>query len=312
MSQKETFLIRPMVTQERHEVAELIHQSTNSWYLANGKDAIFKGPPSEALLFCDVYEDLDPGCCLVAKCRISGRVAGSCFYHPRKTHVSLGIMNVSPDFFGQGIARILLTKIIQMADQQCLPVRLVSSAQNLDSFSLYTRQGFSPVQAFQDMYLKIPEKGLVFENSTKYQISDAQLKDIEEMVALEKRLCGIERAKDFQYFIENKRGIWNTLVCRDTNGTLLGFLGSVDHPASQMIGPGVAENDQTALSMLTTLLDRFRGKCPVFLLPVTAKEAVQTAYSWGARNCEIHFSQCLGKNQPPKGIVMPTFMPETG
>lgn len=301
-----------MVTQERHEVAELIHQSTNSWYLANGKDAIFKGPPSEALLFCDVYEDLDPGCCLVAKCRISGRVAGSCFYHPRKTHVSLGIMNVSPDFFGQGIARILLTKIIQMADQQCLPVRLVSSAQNLDSFSLYTRQGFSPVQAFQDMYLKIPEKGLVFENSTKYQISDAQLKDIEEMVALEKRLCGIERAKDFQYFIENKRGIWNTLVCRDTNGTLLGFLGSVDHPASQMIGPGVAENDQTALSMLTTLLDRFRGKCPVFLLPVTAKEAVQTAYSWGARNCEIHFSQCLGKNQPPKGIVMPTFMPETG
>lgn len=301
-----------MVTQERHEVAELIHQSTNSWYLANGKDAIFKGPPSEALLFCDVYEDLDPGCCLVAKCRISGRVAGSCFYHPRKTHVSLGIMNVSPDFFGQGIARSLLTKIIQMADQQCLPVRLVSSAQNLDSFSLYTRQGFSPVQAFQDMYLKIPEKGLVFENSTKYQISDAQLKDIEEMVALEKRLCGIERAKDFQYFIENKRGIWNTLVCRDTNGTLLGFLGSVDHPASQMIGPGVAENDQTALSMLTTLLDRFRGKCPVFLLPVTAKEAVQTAYSWGARNCEIHFSQCLGKNQPPKGIVMPTFMPETG
>ena len=312
MRQKETFLIRPMVTQERHEVAELIHQSTNSWYLANGKDAIFKGPPSEALLFCDVYEDLDPGCCLVAKCRISGRVAGSCFYHPRKTHVSLGIMNVSPDFFGQGIARSLLTKIIQMADQQCLPVRLVSSAQNLDSFSLYTRQGFSPVQAFQDMYLKIPEKGLVFENSTKYQISDAQLKDIEEMVALEKRLCGIERAKDFQYFIENKRGIWNTLVCRDTNGTLLGFLGSVDHPASQMIGPGVAENDQTALSMLTTLLDRFRGKCPVFLLPVTAKEAVQTAYSWGARNCEIHFSQCLGKNQPPKGIVMPTFMPETG
>ena len=301
-----------MVTQERHEVAELIHQSTNSWYLANGKDAIFKGPPSEALLFCDVYEDLDPGCCLVAKCRISGRVAGSCFYHPRKTHVSLGIMNVSPDFFGQGIARILLTKIIQMADQQCLPVRLVSSAQNLDSFSLYTRQGFSPVQAFQDMYLKIPEKGLVFENSTKYQISDAQLKDIEEMVALEKRLCGIERAKDFQYFIENKRGIWNTLVCRDTNGTLLGFLGSVDHPASQMIGPGVAENDQTALSMLTTLLDRFRGKCPVFLLPVTAKEAIQTAYSWGARNCEIHFSQCLGKNQPPKGILMPTFMPETG
>ena len=128
-------------------------------YIANGKEPILKGPPTDALLFCEVYEDLDPGCCLIAECEETGRIAGSCFYHPRNTHVSLGIMNVSPDFFGQGIARSLLTKIIQIADEQSLPVRLVSSAQNLDSFSLYTRQGFSPVQAFQDMYLEVPEDG---------------------------------------------------------------------------------------------------------------------------------------------------------
>ena len=301
-----------MLNDEWQDVAEIIHHSTNSWYLANGKDAIFKGPPSDALLFCQVYEDLDPGCCLIAECKETGKIAGSCFYHPRKTHVSLGIMNVSPDFFGQGIARCLLTKIIQIADDQSLPVRLVSSAQNLDSFSLYTRQGFSPVQAFQDMYLEVPENGFQNQISGEFEISNAQFNDVEEMVALEKRLSGIERTKDFEYFIENKRDIWNTVVCRDNNGTLLGFLGSVDHPASQMIGPGVAENDQIALCMLAKLLDRFRGKCPVFLLPVTAKEAVQTAYCWGARNCEIHFSQCRGESQPPSGVVMPTFMPETG
>ena len=62
---------------------------------------------------------------LLQDARNSGKIAGSCFYHPRKTHMSLGIMNVSPDFFGQGIARSLLTKIIQMADDQSLPVRLV-------------------------------------------------------------------------------------------------------------------------------------------------------------------------------------------
>ena len=161
------------------------------------------------------------------------------------------------------------------------------------------------------MYLEVPEEGLHNEISGEFAISNAQLNDVEEMVALEKRLSGIERAKDFEYFIENKRDIWNMVVCRDTNGTLLGFLGSVDHPASQMIGPGVAESEKVALSMLASLLDRFRGKCPVFLLPVTAKKAVQTAYSWGARNCEIHFSQCRGDSQPPSGVVMPTFMPET-
>jgi len=301
-----------MRTDEWQEVAELIYHSTNSWYTTNGKETIFKGPPADTLLFIQVYEDLDPGCCLIAQCKETGKIAGSCFYHPRKTHVSLGIMNVSPDFFGQGIARNLLTKIIQIAEDQSLPVRLVSSAQNLDSFSLYTRQGFSPTQAFQDMYLEVPEDGFHYEISNAFEMRNAQLNDVEEMVALEKRLCHIERAKDFEYFIENKRGFWNTVVCRDTNGTLLGFLGSVDHPASRMIGPGVAENEQVTKELLATLLDRFRGKCPVFLLPVTAKEAVQTAYSWGARNCEIHFSQCCGENQPPEGIVMPTFMPETG
>jgi GNAT superfamily N-acetyltransferase len=300
-----------MRTDEWQKVAELIHDSTNSWYIANGKEPIFKGPPTDALLFCEVYEDLDPGCCLIAECEETGRIAGSCFYHPRNTHVSLGIMNVSPDFFGQGIARSLLTKIIQIADEQSLPVRLVSSAQNLDSFSLYTRQGFSPVQAFQDMYLEVPEDGFDNEISGEFEIRNAQLNDVEEMVCLEKRLCGIERAKDFEYFIENKRNIWNTVVYRDPTDTLLGFLGSVDHPASQMIGPGVAETEKVALCMLAKLLDRFRGKCPVFLLPVTAKEAVQTAYSWGARNCEIHFSQCRGESQPSKGVTMPTFMPET-
>ena len=104
------FIFRPMQKEDSRDVAELIHHSTNYWYRANGKDSIFKGPPSDTLLFCDVYEDLDPGCCLMAICRKTERIAGSCFYHPRESHVSLGIMNVSPDFFGQGVARSLLLK----------------------------------------------------------------------------------------------------------------------------------------------------------------------------------------------------------
>ena len=311
MTGKQEFSYRSMQTGEWQEVAELIHHSTNSWYQANGKDTIFTGPPSDALLFCEVYEDLDPGCCLIAQCKETGRIAGSCFYHPRTSHISLGIMNVSPDFFGKGIARNSLTRIIKVAEDKSLPLRLVSSAQNLDSFSLYTRQGFSPIQAFQDMYLEVPEKGLNFEIPTDHKIQKAHVGDIEEMLDLENKLCGIERRKDLQYFINNKRRIWNTFVCRNKHGKMVGFLSSVDHPASRMVGPGVAENEKVAEVMLATLLDQFRGKCPVFLLPVTAKNAVQTAYSWGARNCEIHFAQCRGTYPPPKGVTFPTFMPET-
>ena len=120
---------------------------------------------------------------------------------------------------------------------------------------------------------------------------------MEAMVELEKKLCGIERGKDFRYFIENKLKIWKTILCRDTDGELLGFLGSVDHPASQMIGPGIAKNEKVTIQMLASMLDLF-GKKSVFLLPVTAKETVKTVYSWGARNCEIHFSNAIDTNHP--------------
>jgi hypothetical protein len=35
-------------------------------------------------------------------------------------------------------------------------------------------------------------------------------------------------------------------------------------------------------------------------------------YSWGGRNCEIHFAQVRGGFRSFNGIVLPTFMPETG
>ena len=161
------------------------------------------------------------------------------------------------------------------------------------------------------MYLQVPKEGLDIELFSELRVANAHMEDVEDMEELENKLCGIERKKDFQYFIENKKGIWKTVLCRNDQGQLLGFLSSVDHPACRMIGPGVAEDEKVAISMLATQLENFRGKTPVFLLPVTAKLAVQAAYSWGARNCEIHFSQCHGDHQPPKGVVMPTFMPES-
>ena len=35
-------------------------------------------------------------------------------------------------------------------------------------------------------------------------------------------------------------------------------------------------------------------------------------YALGAKNCELHFAQVRGAWTAPAGVVMPTFMPETG
>ncbi|MEM1294238.1 MAG: GNAT family N-acetyltransferase [Verrucomicrobiota bacterium] len=305
------FEIRPMTRADWDEVGELIYLSTNYWYEANGRSRIFGCDPKEAQLFCEVYEDLDPGCCLLATQPESGRVMGSCFYHPRETHVSLGIMNVHPNHFGAKVAGALLAEVIAFAESEGLPVRLVSSAMNLDSFSLYTRKQFRPIRSFQDMYVAVPETGLPNQPAVD-SVREATLEDIPAMVQLEAELTGIRRAKDHRYFIENRLGIWHTSVSLDSTGQIDGFLSSVAHPASNMLGPGCARTAESAFSLIRAELDGQRGRSPVFLVPTDDQKLVSALYGIGARNCELHFAQVRGETQPSQGVVMPTFMPETG
>jgi len=293
-------------------VAELIHASTNAWYQRNGKSAIFTAGPESCMLFCQVYEDLDPGCCVVAEDEPAGRLMGSCFYHPRNTHLSLGIMNVHPAFFGRGVASSLLRFITDLADREQKPVRLVSSAMNLDSFSLYTKQGFVPRAAFQDMIVSVPAEGMPQSVPGMNRVRPATFMDIPSMVELEERVSGIRREKDYRYFLDNRLGIWHASVLDDAEGGLAGFLCSVAHPASTMLGPGIMRDQNDAAALILAELNVRCGLSPVFLVPVDQSELVRTLYSWGARNCEIHFAQVRGRFQSYSGIVMPTFMPETG
>lgn len=305
-------LVRAMRPDEWDAVAELIYVSTNAWYTARGAGPIFTGGPDVARLFPETYEALDPGCTLVAEHPRTGRLMGSCFHHPRETHVSLGIMNVHPAYFGMGVARRLLRAITDDADARGLPVRLVSSAFNLDSYSLYTRAGFVPRRTYQDVLLVVPEGGLPHDAPRRAQVRPATLADVPAMVALEEELTGIRRGGDFAHFVTNSQGIWHVSVLEGDRGRLDAFVGSVAHPGSRMVGPGVARTEDDAAAVLLAELDRHRGHSPVFLVPVDAADLVARAYAWGGRNVEMHVHQVRGACPPMHGVTLPTFMPETG
>lgn len=294
------------------EVAELIFLSTNSWYERRLGHAIFQCAPEECRVFCEVYEDLDPGCALVVENSKTGTIVGSCFYHPREMHVSLGIMNVHPNYFGRGVAGRLLDRIIDVATDRELPLRLVSSALNLDSYSLYNRVGFTPFAIFQDLLIEVPGDGIPEDVVGLPEVRRAEPSDLVAMGAVEFEVSGISRERDYCYFIENGADLWETWVSLNEEGEVDGFLVSIDHPASRMIGPGVARTAAGAEALLRAQLDRFRGRQVVFLLPSSDTELIGKAYGWGARNCELHFGQVLGEAQPISGVVMPTFLPESG
>lgn len=301
--------LRAMTPADRWAVAELITVSTNYWYQTHGRPAIF--PPAEdvSTVFFDTYEAIDPGCGLVMESTLTGRLAGSCFYHPRATHLSLGIMNAHPNYAGQGVARTLLARILEIADQQGKPVRLVSSAMNLDSFSLYTRAGFVPRQAYQDMYLSVPAQGLNTRVPGMERIRDAMPSDVPAISEIEFSVGHIRRDVDYRHFIANHAGFWHLSVYEGPSG-IEGYIASSGHRGCNMVGPGVARNPDIAAALLVSEFNRHAGKTPVALIPVDCSPLVRLMYQLGARNCEVHFSQVRGDFKPFAGVNLPTFLPE--
>lgn len=301
--------IRTMKRSDWTEVGHLIHNATNTWYVNNGKAAVFGCTPEDVRFFCEVYESMDPDCCLVAE--VDGRIAASCFYHPRPTHFSLGIMCVHPEFYGLGLAKKLLNKIIDLSSQAGKPLNLISSAMNLDSFSLYNKAGFVPTAVYQDMILPVPDEGLSFDDSSLKAVRPARFADIPQMVKLEKEIHGKDRGKDLQYIIANSPGIWNCHVYEE-DGAISGFLCSVNHPSSKIIGPGVMNAPGACLDLIKSHLNYYKGTTPLIIAPCSQNNLVQELLKMGAKNVEMHFSQTLGgiSGQATNGIIIPTFMPE--
>src|SRR5262249_52328409 len=280
------------------EVADLIYASINVWYQKHGRARAFAGGPEAAEVYYDVYNALSPGCAVVAESP-RGRIMGSCFYHPRKHHVSLGIMNVHPNYFGAGVARALLKHIIDYTDRHGYSsLRLTSSALNLDSFSLYNRAGFVPRVVFQDIAVAVPPDGLKQTVAGMDRVRDAVPTDVPAMAELEWEISGVTREEDCRYCIANQLGFWHVAVFESAGGSLDGFMTSSGHPLVNMLGPCVARTDEAAAALLLRELDLHRGRCPIFLVPADRPQLVHQIYTWGGRNTELSLCQVRGEFQP--------------
>jgi hypothetical protein len=223
-------------------------------------------------------------------------------------------MNVHPDFCGRGVASRLLRFITELADRAGKPTRLVSSAMNLDSFSLYSRAGFVPRVTFADMQVPVAQAARIAPPELAGRgIRSATGADVRAMADLERELSHIRREKDYAFFVENRQGVWRTSVAENAAGGIDGFLVSVAHPGSNMLGPGVMRDEAVAAGLIADHLRHHAGagRAPVSLIPLDRPGLVRQMYAWGARNLEIHFAQVRGAYAPPTGVSMPTFMPET-
>lgn len=307
------FETRLMESTDWDEVAQLIYKSLNVWHEKNRGQKLVSGPWETMRVFPRVYEALDPNGCVLIVEKSTERIAGSCFFHPRPRHVALGILNTHPDFFGHGVGSMLLRYVIDVAQKQGKPLRLVSGTTNLDSFSLYNRAGFVPTCLYQDMVVTVPETGFPVDAPEGLTIRDATQADIPEMVALELELSGIEREQDYRFALNNNdSGIWHTSVAIGPAGKIEGFLVSFYDPGSNMLGPGCVRTEEQGAALIRYELNQHQGCSPVLLVPCRRRKLIAAMYALGAKNCDLHASQVLGEEYPQHGILFPTFMPETG
>ena len=313
--------LRPATADDKYELAELIYSSLNFWYAMHGRPESYQGGPQIMEVFYDVYEDLDPGHNVVAVHPRTGRLMGSCFFHPRQHHVSLGIMNVHPNHFKCGVGRALLKHIIDFTDQEEYPaLRVTQSAMNVDSFSLYNKAGCVPRYAYQGMIIQVPESGPDRSARGEDRVRRATPEDVPHMAALEWEVSGITREPDYAYAIENRRGFWHAAVIESSDGVgrianpshIDGFMISCGHQAMNMLGPCVARTEEDAAALILDGLRQYPGRTPLLLVPMEKENLVRTMYDWGARNCEMHFCQVRGRFKPFDGVNIPSFLPETG
>ena len=305
--------LRPMTPDDASEVAELIYASINVWYRDNGHGEIqFQGGPGVTEVFYETYDALAPGSSVVAVSPASGRIMGSCFFHPRPTHVGLGIMNVHPNYFGLGVAKALLQHICDYTDANGHPaLRLTSSGLNLDSFALYSRSGFIPRLTYQDMWVQVPPGGLGASVPGRDRVRPARPADAPAMEAIELEVSGVSRAPDYAHAIENAQGFWSAAVLEAESGGIEGYAISSGHAALEHRRPARRPQRGGALALVAHALDLYPGRTPLVLVPSEQRAIVEQMYAWGGRISELHFCQVRGEFQPFRGVSMPTFMLET-
>ncbi|HBB73599.1 MAG TPA: hypothetical protein DC048_04015, partial [Planctomycetaceae bacterium] len=242
------------------QVAALLQRSLYAWYenrLRQG--ARFGTDPTPYRIFPRVYRRLDPGEEIAAR-DASGRLVGICFVHPRETHHAIGIVATDPDIAGRGVARAMMQEALGRADRAARPVRLVSSLLNLDSFSLYSRLGFTPRTIYQDLEVQVPAAGLPGPppHGTS-SVRTAVPADAIALAALEHALSGIRRLPDHEFFLSADSG-YRVWLAADPHGRPTGFLAASHQPEFPMLGPGVAIDEATATALAWRALDGLRGR----------------------------------------------------
>lgn len=290
--------IRRMVRADIAEVGRIGVEAFNDLMARHNRPPLYPDPQVGPLA-ATAYLTTDPECSFVAT--ENRRIVGSIFYRRRGDTVSVGPATVAPADQGRGVGRRLLESVIER-EPGARSMRLMQDSLNLASFELLLRIGY---RLGEEVAMLTLPAGFREDREGDADVRPAGSEDLTEILAMDRRLCGSDRRKDFEFLRR-----FGKLLVLHSGKTLRGYLAQMPTPGRTMLGPGGAEDSEALLRLVLHAVAETLGELSL-LLPAWSRDTIKPLLDTGFRLVGLANLMCRGEWQPPSGAHAYSLFPES-
>lgn len=173
---------------------------------------------------------------------------------------SLGMVMVNPNYRGLGLGKAVTQRCMRVAD--IIPIQLIST---VEGKRLYEKLGFKVVDHVHKLVGHYDNKKESSINNTQnVELSSLSNSDhdLNQMIRLDSAATGVNR---FKFLIARLRQSKRAIQLRHKNGKMIGYGLSIQLPDMLLIGPIVANDQESALALIHELAKETRGSIRIDL-----------------------------------------------
>ncbi|MFP7209719.1 GNAT family N-acetyltransferase [Bacillus safensis] len=203
---------------------------------------------------------------------------------------SIGALIVSETHRGLGLARKMIDTLLRRSDQS-VPVVLTATVQGQP---VYEKIGFQTA-GYIHTYKAQSTNPSAFRVSGGIHLSPADEADLPSIEALDEKGSGTNRSS----FIRKRMDRASfRLIAQNEHHETTGFAFGIETPANLMIGPLAANDEQTALTLIQSLISSYSGAIRIDMQEETAEHLHETLVEAGFTKTNVaHFMMIRGKEK---------------
>lgn len=293
-----TVEIRRMTREDIAEVGRIGVEAFNDLMARHNRPPLYPDPQVGPLA-ATAYLSIDPEQSLVAT--ESETVVGSIFYRRRGETVSVGPATVAPAAQGRGVGTKLFQHVIDR-EPGAASMRIMQDSLNLRSFELLVRIGYA---LGEEVAMFTLPGGFREERESDPDVRVAHLEDVSEILAMDRRLCGSDRRRDFDFLRR-----FGKILTLHSGRDLRGYLAQMPTPGRTMLGPGGADSSESLMRLILHAVGETLGELSV-ILPARRHDALKPLIATGFHLVGLSNLMYRGRWQAPSGAYAYSLFPES-